>query len=702
MLAALGLVCAAFAGGLVDGGEMEVDASAASVIADANAALAAGRFDDAAGMLGALADSGGGVPARVAQAVALYEGGDLRGARVAAEAAIKLDARNIACLNVLGLTMVDGGSVEHGLATLTTAQKVAAGDPRWTARILVNIGLAKLDRGDRAGALSAFTAAKTGGDAATLSAIAAGEVAAAGLSGNDSGVGQALGSGRTGAARAEAERIASAATTRRGRVGAGLLLAGVERAEGRLDAAQKRLTGLIVEAREAGMTREWAVALGDLGIVQSLAGRLPLAADTLLAGARAAESGGYRVVEVDLRCELGRVLLHLGRKDEAVEQQHAAGKLLAAMEYAQGAARQAELGGEIAAASGDLSMAEAALSAAATRYGGQGRNLDAARAATALAAAFEGRDAAKAAGWGAAAAGYFSKAGDALGPAHVLLARGLANARAKRLPEALAQFAKAVELAEKVGGGRGAAIVAVAREDAAQTLVALGSTDEVAKLASQQGMGEIIARHQQTQKAADAYDAGLALYTKGDFKAAREQFVLARQTFDAAGETAYAGRARRSAAWSAYNVLVALPTAQAAPQWQQLVEETAKVEDAELFARAYSAAVLAAHAGGQKELGARYKECVRLAAIAQLPDVGARCWGAMAEEGEDLDDRAKSARAAHALDAGEKASVYALYVVAVDAYNAGRNELAVELATLARPNAGRLAGALDEVLAATR
>lgn len=328
--------------------------------------------------------------------------------------------------------------------------------------------------------------------------------------------------------------------------------------------------------------------------------------------------------------------------------------------------------------------------------------MDAARAATALSAAFESKDATKAEKWAKSAEGYFSKAGDSLGPAHVLLARGLADARAKRLPEALAAFAKAAEVAEKVGGGRGSSLAAVARDDAAQTLVALGSTEEVAKLASQQGMGEIIARHQQTQKAGDAYDAGLALYTKGDFKAAKEQFTLARQTFDAAGETAYAARARRSAAWSAYNVLVALPVAQAAPQWQQLVEETGKVEDAELFARAYSAAVLAAHAGGQKDLTARYKECVRLAAIAQLPDVGARCWGAMAEEGNDLDDRAKSARAAHALDAGEKASVYALYVVAVDAYNAGRNDLAVELATLARPNAGQLAGALDEVLAATR
>jgi hypothetical protein len=85
-----------------------------------------------------------------------------------------------------------------------------------------------------------------------------------------------------------------------------------------------------------------------------------------------------------------------------------------------------------------------------------------------------------------------------------------------------------------------------------------------------------------------------------------------------------------------------------------------------------------------------------------IPDVGARCHGALAEREGDLDARAGHARAAQALDATDKASSYALYVVAVDAYNAGRNDLAIELATLARPNGGSLTGALDEVLAAAR
>jgi hypothetical protein len=50
---------------------------------------------------GALADAGGGVGARVAQAVALYETGDLAEARKAAEAALAKDPKNVAAANVL-------------------------------------------------------------------------------------------------------------------------------------------------------------------------------------------------------------------------------------------------------------------------------------------------------------------------------------------------------------------------------------------------------------------------------------------------------------------------------------------------------------------------------------------------------------------------------------------------------------------------
>jgi hypothetical protein len=84
-----------------------------------------------------------------------------------------------------------------------------------------------------------------------------------------------------------------------------------------------------------------------------------------------------------------------------------------------------------------------------------------------------------------------------------------------------------------------------------------------------------------------------------------------------------------------------------------------------------------------------------------LEDVEARCHGALAERAGDLDARAKEARAAHKLVPGEVETVYALYSVAIDAYNADRVDLARELATLARPNAGALAGQLDIILKGT-
>ena len=82
--------------------------------------------------------------------------------------------------------------------------------------------------------------------------------------------------------------------------------------------------------------------------------------------------------------------------------------------------------------------------------------------------------------------------------------------------------------------------------------------------------------------------------------------------------------------------------------------------------------------------------------------MGSRCHGAMAEAPGELKDRARHAKDAFRLDPEGIAGVYALYAVAVDAYNAGENALAVELATLARPRAGKLATSLDEVIAAAK
>ena len=252
-----------------------------------------------------------------------------------------------------------------------------------------------------------------------------------------------------------------------------------------------------------------------------------------------------------------------------------------------------------------------------------------------------------------------------------------------------------------MGGGRATAVARVAREDAAQTLVMLGAGQDVAKLAAEQGVGDLVKRQADLKAAFDAYDVGLASYTARQYAPARDQFVTARRAFEAMGETAYAQRARRAAAWAQYNTIVALPTAQAYPQWTQLVEETTHLDDPELSLRVYAAAALGAHALGQGDPRARLVECGRRGEQLGLPEIAARCHGALAERNGDLDERAREAKTAWSFAAADSASVYALYVVAVDAYNVGRMDLARELAQLARPNAGSLAGALDQILAET-
>lgn len=702
----LALLLPAQAGGLVD--EIEIAADASEAVREAKAALDKGDLERAASLYKALADAGGGVPARLAEAVALYESGQLRPARTAAEAVLKVEPKHLAAGNLLGLVLVDGGSVADGLARLEATRKLAeaAGARGTLARVTVNIGLAHLDRGDSAAARDALTRGKAlaeeVGDGTTAGAAALGLTAVAALGGTDSGVGAALSKGDLKTARSRASAALQSATLPRQKVGAALDLAAVERAEGNLDGAAARLQGTVNDARAAGMSREVAIGLGQLGLVYSLGGRLPIAADTLKMGVNEAAQGGYRVTEVDLRCELGLVLAHLDRVGEAEEQQRAAGVLLAGMDYPLGVARQAELGGEIAALRGDLATAESALGQAVAFHEKLAHPLDAARVATRLAAAWQPVDVAKADRWAAKATTLYAQAGEKLGPAHLALARALADARAKKLPEALRGFALAAQEAEKVGGGRGAAVARVAREDAAQTLVMLGAGQDVAKLAAEQGVGDLLARQESMKKAFDAYDAGLAAYNARQYAQARDQFVSARQAFDQLGETAYALRARRAAAWSQYNYAVPLPTPAAYPVFAGLVEESGKVDDPELFARVYAAAALGAHELKQGDPSARLVECTKQAERLGLPDVGARCHGALAERDGDLDARAKHARAASALRPTDAATAYALYSVAVDAYNGGRNELAVELATLARPHAGALTGAIDELLAAAK
>jgi tetratricopeptide (TPR) repeat protein len=691
----------------VELGELSVETSPADAISAASSALSAGRFAESGALYRALAEAGGGWQARLAEGVSWYELGSVHEARKAAEEAVRLAPDEPAAQNLLGLLYCESGDVARGIEVLKRAGALAKkqGRKATEARVLVNLSLARVDQGDAAGAAadadSAIALATEAGETDLLATAKGAKAAVEALAGTGSSVGHLLGKGQSSAARTRAEAAVKAAVSPRQQIAGALDLAAVERAEGNLDGAASRLAEASRKAREAGLVREAAVALVDLGLVQALGGRGGVATDTLRAAARNAGGGGYLVVEVDARCELGMVLAQNGDIDGAAGEQRAAGRLLAAMQYPQGVARQAELGGVIAAHKGDLATARSALTQAAGYYSGKGRNLDAARAATTLASAVQQASPGEAAAQAGVAEAYFRAAGDSLGPAHVQLARALGDARAKRLPEALAGFAAAAEKAEKVGGGRAAALAKVARADAAATLVMLGHGQDLARLAADAGLGDLVERQQAFAAAAAAYDGGVKAYAANDFAGARKAFGTAQEGFDALGETEYSLRARRSGGWAAYNALVLMPVAKAHPLWQTLVFEAAKLDEPELYARVYGAAVLAAVTQKVPDLRVRLTECVSLAQKARLPDVGARCLGALAEDPSlPLPDRARHAREAFALDLVGTAGPYALYAVAVDAYNAGDNALALELARLARPRAGTLLTSVDAVITA--
>lgn len=695
-----------WAGELVETGEMEISDSSQDALDAAAKALAERRFDEAALLYAALGNAGGGIPAHYWEALARYEAGDVRGARKAIEVVIAGAPESISANTLYGLILVDGGAVELGIQKLewvrTQAQKT--GDTAVEARAVLNLGLARLDQGDAATATQLFQQAQSLApqDAGLVAAAKDSLAAAAELSGRDVGVGRLLGKGDVSGARAEAQRLSDKAQNRRDRLEAAILMAAVERTEGRLDSAVSRLNTAVVEARAAGMTRELAMALGQLGIVQSVAGRHALAADALLQGVGEANKGGYRVVEVDLRCELGIVLVRLERYTEAETQQQAAGVLLGQMDYPMGLQRQAELGGMIAAARGDMATATTALARAISAAESAGRPLDAARAATGLTAALEATAPTEADRWQKKAEALFAQAGDPLGPAYIYIARGLSAARAHQTENALRWFAKAADSAKAVGGTRGMQVEDIAREDAAATLVMLGQSEEIAKMASDAGLSELVKRQQTLSDAFKAYDAGLDAYNKKNWSGARQQFMSARQGFEKVQEPMYAQRSQVAAAWASYNENVNLPVAQAAGRWGTLVQEVVDLGDQELYIRSYGAAVMSAVTMGQKDLKARLNECIRLGEGNGLEDVSARCHEALAEADGDLNERAEHARSAFKQSNSEAVGVYALYSVAVEAYNAGRMDLALELATLARPKAQTLAAALDEIIAGAK
>ncbi|MCB9759001.1 MAG: hypothetical protein H6739_04110 [Alphaproteobacteria bacterium] len=682
---------------------LRVEDDTQALVDEAYAALAERRFNDAAELFGALAEGGAGEDARYLRGLSLYEAGELRAAAVALEGLSSAQARN-----VLGLCRVDMGDPEAGIALLEAAR--AEGSAAVSGRAALNLGLVRMDQGALGDAEALFRAAAdtaaSNGDAGleraaaqSLAALAArrGQAAEGGLD----QVADALRRGAIEAAAAEAERLASAAASRRDRVEAGLAAGAVLRARGQPDHAVSVLTEALAEARAGGLARETAQALASLGVSHALAGRLDLGLTLLAEAEETARTGGYRVSALDYGVERAMLAVRQERVDAAAEQLPVLEDAVRGMEHPLGRARVHELDGAIHAARREVEPAEAAFAKALQFYEARGFHGDAARVAVSMAGLTAEQEPDASAPWRARALAAFEQASDPLGPAHVDMAIGLARARVGDLEGALAAFSSARETAAALPGAHARFVASTAEINAARALVALGATEDAARVAAAQGLDGAIAHNAALQQALNAYDAGLNAYDAGRFQEARRLFEQAASGFAGVGESSYEARARRALAWSAYNIAVALPPAESFPFWGELVGEAARLEDVELEARAATAAALTSMKLGTLSGPEPLLRAAEKATAAGLPEVAARAWGALAELDGPVEARAGYARKAFALAPDEVGAIYAMYAVSVDAYNADRPDLARALAAEVLPRAGDLRDAVEGVLEAT-
>ncbi|MCK6524087.1 hypothetical protein L6R49_21980, partial [Myxococcota bacterium] len=337
---------------------LTLDADGEALLAQAAEAFTAGRLIEAAGLYDALAEGGAGPTARVLQAVALYEAGELR------QAAEALDGvPGDTATGLLGLILVETGSQADGMKRLEQARRSA--DPAVAARASLNLALAQLDRGQVSAAEAGVAAARAyvsqSGDTTLEGPVRDAEAALAQLRGQAPPAGaseltalaDALSRGDLSRARGQVEALKSKKTTRRDRVEGALAQGAYLRAVGQPDAAAQVLTGALAEAREGGMGVATAQALMGLAIAHSLAGRVDLAVTLMAEAEETAAAAGMLVLAADASVELGLLLVRQGQGAAAAQQASRARARVDATKHPSGVARLAELDGAIAADRGD-------------------------------------------------------------------------------------------------------------------------------------------------------------------------------------------------------------------------------------------------------------------------------------------------------------------------------------------------------------
>lgn len=670
------------------------------------------RFEDAARRFGALADAGGNADFRYLEAMARYEGGDLRRAIRAAERGVAADPEHGPLLNLYGLALSEVGRGEDALVALERADAKArrAGSVPLEARVALNEGLVWMDLGELGRAESACRKAarlaEQAGETGILEQAAINLSVVASLQGSASAddlVGRVADRLRRGDLEGARTLVPSSeGESRREVIERRVARAAVARAEGRFDDAATDLQVALVKAREGGMVREVVRVLGELGTVHLFAHRDLLAREYLREALDTVEGTHFKVQALDLHAQAGLVDTRLGLMESARAHLVAGRELARKVDDPVGVVRLDELQAAIAAADGDLATATEAYEAALSALDGWGYWADSARVASALVVLSSGRDPEATAKWSEAAVERFRRAGDPLGPAHVGIARGLGLVREGDVEEGLKAFVAAAKVAEESGTERGQEVARVARDDAAEALRVLGHSPQGVERAQELGLTDAVARQEAFARAKTAWVEGMEAWDAGEWGVARERFDTAFSGFQGIGEAGYAATARRGRAWALWNLTVGQSPVTALPYYEEIVQEAIQVDDPELRVRARVAQALSAMEIPQVDAEPLLRSAAEDAESIGMDVMASRCWAGMADLGDDLEARARAARRAQVLDPGGSASAYAMYSVAVDAYNADRYELALELSREVLPHSGDLRDAVTAVLEAAQ
>lgn len=670
--------------------------AASEAVAAAEQDLAAGRYAEAARQFEALAEASSGVRYRFLEAVARYEEGQLVRAEAAAAKVLTSEPLSAAALALQGLIWVDLGRGVQALELLERAEGRArdVGDGALVARVLLHRGLAHADLGQDAAAAEAWRQAASTAERASLHAVRAealAQLAALEHAGSADLIGRTAESLRAGdLVGADAQIAAMRGGSAREQVQAALAAGMVARARGRWAEAASALASAVARARDLGLVREVAAAELEHARVLRLQGEVDEAKAALSRALALVEGGSHRLRQLDVHAALAELALEQGALSEAGGQVAAVRALVAQVEQPMAALRLAELEGRLAFAQGSPEAGAEALERAAEGWSRRGAWAEAARvgAAEVLWLEASGRSSVAAV---ARALGWFERASDRQGPAHVAIARGLGLARSGALDGALEAFGAAEQAAAAASSP---ALVTVARANAAEVWVRLGHQ----RTGLPSGATEIVAAHERFVGAQASYDAARRAFDARRYAEAERAFVSARAAFEALGEVTHATAARRGAAWARWNAASGSVGPSAIVTFSAVQQEAEGFGDAELAARAAAGAALVAAELRSADAVGRLRRAVVQVEAQGLSALAGRCWSYLAELEPAFDDRLRAARAAHAL--GGRAGVYAMYVVALHAYQQDAPELAVELIDEVTGDVGDLGSSLAEVRAA--